>query len=164
MDQINANAKDYSLTDGYLLSCGLQQQHTGKVKKKENTHYSDNTFCAPKSSLLPPPEQSPLCLVNVCLRQLHCRIISNTGAEGIAKTEISPDQTISAPPCPTTKIHRFGWSNGVCAGGFCHVLSIRDHTSSHPKSPEPQQQKEYHSPCLSCVLPFEVSPAQLWKA
>lgn len=72
-------------------------------------------------------------------------------------------QTISAPPCPTTKIHRFGWYSGVCARGFCHVLSIRDHTSSHPKSPEPQQQKECHSPCLSCVLPFEVSPAQLWK-
>lgn len=44
-----------------------------------------------------------------------------------------------------------------------HVPSIKDHTSSHPKSPEPQQQKEYHSPCLNCALPFEVSPAQLRK-
>lgn len=115
MGQINANTKDYSLTDGYLLSHGLQQQQTGKVKKKENTHDSDNTFRVPKSSLLPPPEQSHLCLVSACLRQLHCRIIVNTDAEGIAKTEISPEQTISAPPCPTTKIHRFGWYNGVCA-------------------------------------------------
>lgn len=126
------------------------QQQTGKVKKKENTCYSANTFCVPKSSLLPPPEQSHLCLVSAWDSYTAKSFLKQM--QRVVLKLISPEQSISAPPCLTTKIHRFGWYNSVCAGGFCHVLSIRDHTSSHPKSPEPQQQKQKLAEVLAWVV------------
>lgn len=128
MNQINADIrhKNYSLTDGYLPSRDLQQQpfssRLGKLKwKKININLTKYLVYKkiPSSAAWAKPSLS--C---IWLRSLHCRSISNRDAEGIAKTEISPVESVSAPPCPTTKIHRFGWYNCVYAWGFCQPCPV----------------------------------------
>lgn len=97
------------------------EQQTGKSKRRENTQHWQNSQCTKNLSSAATWAKPSVWQV---LAHDSCTEALLMEMQSIAKTEISPVEAVPAPPCPTTKIHRFGWYNCACAQGSCQPSAV----------------------------------------